>query len=87
MDQPASNTSGSTYQGSHLLSPIANMAGLPIDQLNFLLSEVLALIFGICFRRLLPPKPSNTFTRHLVGMIIDFYVVFKSIIFPANILT
>lgn len=75
MDRPAGNANSSTYQGSYLLSPVANMAGLPIDQLNFLFSEVLALIFAICYRRFLPPKPSNTFTRHLIGMIKIFYVV------------
>jgi hypothetical protein len=69
MDQPAGNLNGSTYQGSYILSPVANMAGLPMDQFNFLLSEILALIFGLCFRRFLPPKPSNTLTRHIVGTI------------------
>ncbi len=68
MDQPASSINGSTYKGSYILSPVADMAGLPIDQFNFLFSELLALIFAICFRRFLPPKPSNTFIRHLVGM-------------------
>lgn len=67
MDQSSSGLNGSTYKGSFIFSPIASMAGLPIDQFNFLLSEVLALIFGILFRRLLPPKPSNTFSRHIVG--------------------
>jgi len=69
MDQPVGNSNGSTYKGSHLLSSVANTAGLPIDQFNFLFSEVLALILAIGFRRFLPPKPSNTFTRHVVGMI------------------
>jgi hypothetical protein len=27
----------------------------------------LALIFAIFFRRFLPPKPSNTLIRHIVG--------------------
>lgn len=67
MEQSSSSLNGSTYKGSFIFSPIASMAGLPIDQFNFLLSEVLALIFGILFRRLLPPKPSNTFNRHIVG--------------------
>ncbi len=67
MDQLVGDANGSTYKGSHILSPVANMTGLPIDQFNFLLSEILALIFAICFRRFLPPKPSNTLTRHIVG--------------------
>ena len=68
MDQPTGGTNGSSYKGSYILSPIADMAGLPIDQFNFLFSEILALILAICFRRFLPPKPSNTLPRYLVGM-------------------
>ncbi len=67
MDQPIGNSNGSTYKGSHILSPVANMTGLPIDRFNFLFSEILALIFAIFFRRFLPPKPSNTLIRHIVG--------------------
>jgi hypothetical protein len=72
MDQPITNSNGSTYKGSHILSPVAIMSGLPLDQFNFILSELLVLIFAICFRRFLPPKPSNTLTRHLVGMIFAY---------------
>lgn len=67
MDQPAGDSNGTTYKGSFIFSPIASMAGLPIDQFNFLLSEILAMIFGLLFRRVFPPRPSNTLTRHIVG--------------------
>jgi hypothetical protein len=69
MDQPVSNASGSTYHGSHLFLPMADAAGLSIDQFNFLLSEVLALIFAIAFRRLLPANEANTKRRHFVGRV------------------
>ena len=72
MDQPAGDSNGTTYKGSFVFSPIASMAGLPIDQFNFLLSEVLAMILGLIFRRVLPPSPSNTLKRHLVGRRIFF---------------
>ena len=68
MDQPLGNSNSSTYKGSYLFDSVASTAGLPIDQFNFLFSEILALILGIVFRRLLPPKPGNTLSRHLVGM-------------------
>jgi hypothetical protein len=75
MDQPPSGTlNDSTYKGSHIFEPVAIMAGIPLDQFNFLLSEILALIFALCFRRFLPPRPSNTFTRHLVGMIFVHFI-------------
>ncbi|CAF5133160.1 unnamed protein product, partial [Rotaria sp. Silwood1] len=59
MDQPAGDSSTSSYTGSRLLTPVANILGLPIDQFNFLFAELLSLIFAICFRRFLPPKQSN----------------------------
>lgn len=76
MDQPAGDVNASHYKGSQLMGPIANMTGLPIDQFNFLFSEILALILALCFRRFLPPKPSNTLTRHVVGMIFKSYIHF-----------
>jgi hypothetical protein len=76
MDQFSSNINDSTYKGSHIFSPLASMAGLPLDQFNFLLSQVLGLIFAVCFRNFLPPKPSNTFSRHLVGMIYCYKLLF-----------
>jgi hypothetical protein len=69
MDQPVGDSSRSSYRGSHIFSFAAKFAGLPLDQFNFILAEVLALIFAICFRRYLPPKPSNLIKRHLTGMI------------------
>lgn len=67
MDQPASDPSRSTYRGSHILNFAAKRSGLPLDQFNFIIAELLAFIFAICFRRYLPPKPSNVIKRHLVG--------------------
>mgnify|MGYP007021847415 FL=1 len=62
------------YRGSKIFSSVAKQAGLPLDQFNFLLAEVLALIFAFCFRRYLPPKPNNVIKRHLVGKIIEIVV-------------
>jgi hypothetical protein len=41
-------------------------------QLNFIVSEFLALIAGILFRKLLPPKSENVLKRHLTEIIIGF---------------
>lgn len=68
MDQTVASGQQSTYRGSHIFSYFAKSAGLPIDQFNFLISELLAFIFALCFRRYLPPKPSNVIKRHLIGM-------------------
>jgi hypothetical protein len=68
MDQTISDLHQSSYRGSHIFSFAAKYVGIQIDQFNFLLSEILALIFAICFRRYLPPKPNNLIKRHLIGM-------------------
>lgn len=65
--QTVEDLNGSTYQGSFLFGPVAEKAGLPIDQFNFLFSEVVALVLAILFRRFFPARPANTFTRHLLG--------------------
>ena len=72
MDQPTNDPNHLTYKGSQMFSFIAKRVGLPTDQFNYLLAEILALIFAICFRRYLPPKPNNLIKRHLVGKIFFF---------------
>jgi hypothetical protein len=74
MESSGSALNGSTYKGSYVFSSVAASTGLPIDQFNFLLSELLALILAVGFRRLLPPKASNTLTRHLVGRTLSVLV-------------
>ena len=77
MEQMATEPVRGHYRGSHIFNFVAKRAGFPLDQFNFLLAEVLALIFAFCFRRYLPPKPNNVIKRHLVGKTIDaieFYV-------------
>jgi cytochrome c oxidase subunit IV len=69
MDQYATDLARSHYRGSHIFSFVAKRAGVQVDQFNFLLAETLALIFAICFRHYLPPKPSNLIKRHLVGKV------------------
>ncbi|CAF2769942.1 unnamed protein product [Rotaria sp. Silwood2] len=70
MEQSAGDTTSSSYTGSRFLSPVANMVGLTVDQFNFIFSELLSLILAMCFRRFLPPKPSNILPRHLVASLI-----------------
>ena len=67
MNQDTSNTIYTIYRGSRIFSPIAKYVGLPLDQFNCVFTEILALIFAICFRRYLPPKPNNLLKRHLVS--------------------
>ncbi|CAF3143433.1 unnamed protein product [Rotaria socialis] len=70
MDQPIGDAMRSTYRGSHIFSFAAKRTGLGLDQFNFLIAEILAFIFAICFRRYLPPKPNNLIKRHLIASLL-----------------
>ncbi|RNA20896.1 lysophospholipid acyltransferase 1 [Brachionus plicatilis] len=59
-----------TYHGSKLFSFVSESIGLPIDQLNFLISQISAIIIGLFFRSYLKPCPQNTLKRHLVSFLI-----------------
>ncbi|CAF0713092.1 unnamed protein product [Brachionus calyciflorus] len=59
-----------TYHGSRLFSFVSDSIGLPLDQLNFLISQIFAIIFGLLFRANLKPCPQNTLKRHLVGFLV-----------------
>ena len=65
------------YQGSRLLSPISSALDVPIDQINFVFTELFAVIVGLLFRKYLPPSPKNTLKRHLVeisiGLSLDYF--------------
>lgn len=37
-------------KGSHVLLPVSSATGLPLDHINFLVGQVLALVFGYFFR-------------------------------------
>jgi len=76
MEQATAELTGTTYQGSFLFASIANAAGLPIDQFNFLFSEFFALFLAVLFRKFLPAKPSHTFIRHVVASILGIALGF-----------
>lgn len=57
------------YQGSRLLEFIADSAGIQIDQFNFFLSQIIALVSGLFFRSYLKPCPQNTLRRHLIAIL------------------
>ena len=61
-----------SYQGSEILGFLSKAAGLPIDQFNFLTSQLLAILIGLLFRKYLPPCPQNTLKRHLVAILVGF---------------
>jgi len=64
--------SGHYYAGSHLLLPISEAANFPIDQVNFIVCQLISLALAIPFRIYLPPSPSNTTRRHAFELVIGF---------------
>lgn len=59
-----------TYAGSQIFRFISDRAGLPLDQLNFMISQIIALIAGLLFRSYIKPCPKNTLRRHLVALLL-----------------
>ncbi|KAK3087520.1 hypothetical protein FSP39_006924 [Pinctada imbricata] len=59
---------GQFYMGSRLLNPLTYLIGLPIDQVNFLACQFIALGIGIYFREHMSPKKASFTQRHLVEL-------------------
>ncbi|XP_015431977.1 PREDICTED: lysophospholipid acyltransferase 1 isoform X2 [Dufourea novaeangliae] len=58
------------YDGSRTFSWLADLIGLPIDQVNFLLTQFTALLLAGFLRRFLNPNVVSAATRHVFGLII-----------------
>ena len=58
-----------SYQGSRMFEFISSSLGLPVDQFNFMFSQIIAIASGLFFRAHLKPCPQNTLRRHLVTLL------------------
>ncbi|KAK6167339.1 hypothetical protein SNE40_021393 [Patella caerulea] len=69
--------SGDFYAGSRLLSPLTEVIGLPIDQVNFVVCQLVALVLAFPFRLVLSPSTTSLTVRHVVqvtvGMALTFF--------------
>lgn len=65
------------YGGSRLLTPLADKVGMPIDQINFLACQLVALGVAFPFRSLFSVEKVGSKTRHLietgVGMLLTLF--------------
>nr|CAD7405083.1 unnamed protein product [Timema cristinae] len=59
-----------SYDGSKIFIWVSDYSGLPIDQINFLISQFLALGLAPLFRTALHPSTTNPATRHAVGLVL-----------------
>ncbi|XP_005082068.1 lysophospholipid acyltransferase 2 isoform X1 [Mesocricetus auratus] len=62
--------------GSTLLQPLSNAVQLPIDQVNFVVCQLLALLAAIWFRTYLHSSKTSSFIRHAVATLLGLYLAF-----------
>ncbi|XP_033330977.1 lysophospholipid acyltransferase 6 [Megalopta genalis] len=58
------------YDGSRAFSWLADIVNIPIDQVNFVLTQVTALLLAGVLRTVLSPNSVTAATRHVFGLII-----------------
>ncbi|XP_005101404.1 membrane-bound O-acyltransferase domain-containing protein 2 [Aplysia californica] len=58
------------YGGSRILTPVADTIGLPIDQINFLVCQLVALGFAFPFRSLFSVEKVGAQTRHIIEAVV-----------------
>ncbi|XP_018588794.2 membrane-bound O-acyltransferase domain-containing protein 2 isoform X2 [Scleropages formosus] len=64
----------SSCTGSSLLQPISEIINLPLDQVNFVVCQLFALLTALWFRLYLHPSKTSTFVRHVVATLLGFYL-------------
>ncbi|XP_012495397.1 PREDICTED: lysophospholipid acyltransferase 2 [Propithecus coquereli] len=60
--------------GSTLLQPLSNAVQLPIDQVNFVVCQLFALLAAIWFRTYLRSSKTSSFIRHVVATLLGLYL-------------
>ncbi|XP_058125230.1 lysophospholipid acyltransferase 6 [Anopheles ziemanni] len=61
------------YDGSRVFTWLADMCGLSVDLVNFLITQFLALILASTFRSYLHPSKVSASTRHAIGLVIGLF--------------
>ncbi|XP_064002417.1 lysophospholipid acyltransferase 2 isoform X1 [Pogoniulus pusillus] len=65
----ATSTTGST-----LLQPLSNAVRLPVDQVNFVVCQLFALLAAVWFRTYLHASKTSPFIRHVVATFLGLYL-------------
>ncbi|XP_066091455.1 lysophospholipid acyltransferase 2 isoform X2 [Saccopteryx bilineata] len=63
------STTGSTF-----LQPLSNAVQLPIDQVNFVVCQLFALLAAVWFRTYLHSSKTSSFIRHVVATLLGLYL-------------
>ncbi|KAG8571542.1 hypothetical protein GDO81_011690 [Engystomops pustulosus] len=72
MEAPGNRFSRTT--GSTVLQPISDFLHMPLEQVNFVTCQLLALVIAVWFRTYLNPRKAHTFIRHGIATIIGVYL-------------
>uniref|UniRef100_A0A3Q0S9L4 Membrane bound O-acyltransferase domain containing 2b n=1 Tax=Amphilophus citrinellus TaxID=61819 RepID=A0A3Q0S9L4_AMPCI len=59
--------------GSSLLQPVSEITNLPLDQVNFVVCQLCALVSAFWFRLFLHPSKTSPFIRHVVATLLGLY--------------
>ncbi|XP_048453325.1 lysophospholipid acyltransferase 2-like isoform X1 [Rhincodon typus] len=65
---------GSTTTGSTLLLPLSEAINLSIDQVNFVVCQLFALLASVWFRLYLHPSKTSSYVRHAVATLLGLYL-------------
>ncbi|XP_071451612.1 lysophospholipid acyltransferase 6 [Hetaerina americana] len=65
----ADEVDGFQYDGSYIFSWVSDISGLPLDQVNFFVSQLLGLLLAPVFQYVLHPSTTSPATRHTFGMV------------------
>lgn len=72
------------YDGSLILWPLVDLTGRPIDEVNFLASQLLALALGFLYREYFGPDKTSPAMRHwiqiLIGIPLTYFCYGRQII-------
>ncbi|KAJ8910646.1 hypothetical protein NQ315_005912 [Exocentrus adspersus] len=66
--------SASGYAGSQLFSGLTEYTGLSVDQLNFIISQLVALGLATLYRTVLHPSKTSTAVRHAFGLVFGLFI-------------
>ncbi|XP_029589929.1 membrane-bound O-acyltransferase domain-containing protein 2 [Salmo trutta] len=69
----ATETVSPACTGSSLLQPISEIINLPLDQVNFVVCQLFALLTAFWFRLYLHPSKTSPFVRHVVATLLGLY--------------
>ncbi|CAH0554811.1 unnamed protein product [Brassicogethes aeneus] len=64
------------YEGSRLFAGLSKKTGVPIDQVNFFMTQLVALLLASVYRKFLRPSDTGTVIRHLYGLIVGFSLIY-----------